>query len=756
MDGTAELTVRGIVQGVGFRPFVYRLATTLGLAGDVRNDGGQVVIRLAGNRSSLDDFITRLRTHTPPHARVDEIDVHNGSHISGLGPGFAVLHSTDRSTGLRKIPADLATCQACLRELFDPADRRYRYPFLNCTACGPRATIIDSLPYDRANTAMRDFPLCSECEREYHDPGDRRFHAEPIACPACGPRLIWLPNGSIAEQALNAAIEVIAGGGIVALKGLGGYQLVCDANDENAIARLRSVKSRPRKAFAVMVPDLATARKLAEIDSASAAMLSAPAAPIMLLRPRANAAAASVAPGLPELGLFLPYTPLHHLLMTSLGRPLVVTSGNRGGEPIVIDDEQAVADLGPICDGILSHNREIRSRYDDSVTRGTTTIRRARGYAPAALPLPVPVSQPLAALGAQLKHTVSIAVGQHAIVGPHTGDLEDAATLDAFAAGLHRLCRLQNVDPTVCAHDLHPDYLSTQYAARWPEERRIPVQHHHAHVVATAAEHDLPEPFAGLAFDGLGMGDDGTFWGGEALVATYRDYRRVGRFATAPMPGGAAAVRHPIRMALGYLLGAEDCGGDPLDVAVAKDVLSRLPRRETNAIRIMIERQVNCPKASSAGRLFDAVAALLEFCEHSSYEGEAAILLEAASAGYPDGHPLPHRFHTIDGILVYDPVPTLRAILESCDQPGALAARFHTTISEVAVRLAAHACRMANTSRVCLGGGVFQNRRLTGQVMRRLTEQGYQAYVGEQVPVNDGGISYGQAAVAAARLATRS
>ena len=761
MGGAAEVTVRGMVQGVGFRPFVYRLASELDLTGNVRNDGGAVVIRVSGSDAALADFLVRLREQAPEHARIEHVSARPVDGV-GLGSAFVVVGSTGGAAGPRAVPPDLATCAACVRELFDPADRRYQYPFLNCTDCGPRATIVDKLPYDRVRTAMRVFPLCEDCAAEYQDPADRRFHAEPIACPACGPRLRWLPPGKVgpavfAEDALAAAVGAIDCGGIVAVKGLGGYQLVCDAADEAAVARLRIVKGRPSKAFAVMVPGIAEVRELVRCDVVAERLMTSSAAPIVLLPRRAGSAVSRlVAPGLAELGVFLPSTPLHHLLFAALARPLVVTSGNRGGEPIVIEDRRAGEVLGPVCEGVLGHDRPIWTRYDDSVARVVhgrpSLIRRARGYAPEPLALPVRATRPVIALGAQLKHTVTVACGDRAMIGPHVGNLEDAETFDAFQGVVERLCRLQGVDPDVCAHDLHPGYLSTAFARRWAPECRIGVQHHHAHVVATAAEHGLAGPFVGLAFDGLGMGADGTFWGGEVLVADYRDFRRVGRFGTAPMPGGAAAVRRPARMALGYLFGAEECGDDQLDGSLARNFLARLEGREIDTVRAMVGRGLNSPRASSVGRLFDAVAALLGLCDDNSYEGEAAILLEATARQHPDGEPLPIKLTTVDGLSVYDPVPTLRALLESRDDPGVLAARFHSTVADVAVALAERACAEAGLDTVCLGGGVFQNRRLTEGVLCRLSAAGLHGFVGERVPVNDAGISYGQAAVAAARM----
>jgi hydrogenase maturation protein HypF len=547
---SVRIEVRGTVQGVGFRPYVYRLAAARGLCGDVCNTDGRVVIRVSGPATDIATFLAGLATGAPPAAHVTGI-VTSELPPEGVPAGrFRVRESAATgTTGARELPPDLATCPACLAELFDPADRRYRYPFLNCTDCGPRATIIDDLPYDRVRTTMADFPLCGDCAAEYHDPADRRFHAEPVACPRCGPRLWWLPSGTAPvavheEDALAAAVTAVARGGLVAVKGIGGYQLICDAGDEAAVARLRAAKHRPTKPLAVMVADLAAARTLAHPSPAEEDLLTTPARPIVLARKRADAAGigGGACAGVPEIGLFLPYSPLHHMLFDALRRPLVVTSGNRSGEPIVIHDRTALDTLGPLVDGVLGHDRPIRSRYDDSVARvvagRTSVVRRARGYAPAPLPLPVAAPEPVLAVGAQLKHTVTVAVGGQAMIGPHTGDLEDAATYDAFTATVQRLCRWQAVEPAVVAHDLHPQYLSTQYATRRPARRRIGVQHHHAHVAAVAAEHGLTGPFLGVAYDGLGMGDDGTLWGGEVLLATYTGYRRLARFARAPLPCG--------------------------------------------------------------------------------------------------------------------------------------------------------------------------------------------------------------------------
>ncbi|MFJ9846651.1 carbamoyltransferase HypF [Kitasatospora sp. NPDC101155] len=749
------IEVYGTVQGVGFRPFVHRLATSLGLTGWVRNEDGHVVSLVSGPSSVLSEYAVRLDREAPPLAVVTAVRSHPAPPGEEPGADFTVLASTCAASGLpRDIPPDAATCPDCLRELFDPADRRYRYPFTNCTACGPRATIIDDLPYDRQRTAMRTFPLCRPCAAEYADPTDRRFHAEPVACPACGPTLAY--GARRGEQALAAAEAALCGGAIIALKGLGGYQLVCDAADEQAVQRLRAGKQRPAKPFAVMAPDLAAVDRLARPTPAEEDLLTTTARPIVLLAARTgNGLAPAVHPGTDRVGLFLPYTPLHHLLLHDLGSPLVVTSGNRSDEPIAIDDAEALRTLGPIADGFLTHNRPIRARYDDSVTHaplGTPAVlRRARGYAPAPLPLPHTTPEPVLAVGAQLKSTFTLAIGDRAVPGPHVGDLQDADTLGASVSALHRLTRLQAVEPAWVAHDLHPDYRSTAYAAaHWPPERRIAVQHHHAHVASCAAEHGLTGPFVGVAYDGLGLGDDGTLWGGEILLADLTGYRRVGRFARAPLPGGEAAIRRPVRMALGYLCGLERLSEPPEDT-----FSHRLDPREVRTVRRMIERGFNSPPASSAGRLFDAVSALLGLCDDATYEGEAAVALEQA-AGALAAAALPWRLDRVDGLAVYDPAPTLTAVLRRTDAgepPGPIAAAFHRTFAEVTGALVAEVVRNSGADTVCLSGGCFQNCRLLTEVHAELTGQGLRVLTNSAVPANDGGISYGQAAVAAARLA---
>ncbi len=807
------LRVTGIVQAVGFRPFVYRLAREMSLDGRVRNTAGRVEIEVVGPPGELDRFAERIRAEAPPRARVESVVAEPlaGATTPEPGSGFRILESVAEASAERLFPPDIATCDDCLRELFDPADRRYRYPFINCTNCGPRATIIDDLPYDRPRTSMRDFPLCPACEAEYRDPANRRFHAEPVACPTCGPRLAHrrpgdAAPGAFAENALQAALADLREGRIVAIKGLGGYHLACDATDDAAVRRLRDRKRRWAKPFAVMARDLAAAQALAFVDEDERELLTSPARPIVLVERGPSGLAPSVAGDDRRVGLFLPYTPLHHLLLASFERPIVLTSGNLSDEPLATDDDEALERLGGIADAFLQHDRRIRARYDDSVTRVVagreSVIRRGRGYAPDPLDLPVGVPEPLLAVGAELKHTFTLASGSRAYVAPHTGDLEDMRTFRAFEGNLAHLRTLLDLDPRLVAHDLHPAYLSTQFAARhFPAGRRLAVQHHHAHVASAAAEAGITGRCIGVAYDGLGMGDDGTFWGGELLLFDLAGYRRLGRFALAPMPGGAMAVRRPYRMALGYLFGLEHDGAamrpassvstplaGPGRAAPAPEgaaaFLERLDPREVAIVRTQVSRGLNAPLASSAGRLFDAVSSLLGIRDVAEYEAQAAIELEmravptdplapcaapgalaveaaAATSGRPGRNgdptaPLPYRLARRDGLLVYDPAPTLDALLEAGARgvpAPVLAARFQETIAEVTRELCDAARRETGVGRVCLSGGVFQNRWLATALLARLTADGFEVFINRRVPVNDGGISYGQAAIAAARLA---
>ena len=759
-----QIVVQGTVQGVGFRPFVYRLAVELGLEGTVRNVDGHVVIDTSGTQDALDEFVHRIIEDAPPLSHVDSVALSELLDAPAANSGFRVAPSDCVDRDARgELPPDIATCADCLRELFDPADRRYRYPFTNCTNCGPRATIIRDLPYDRERTVMQPFRLCGPCATEYGDPTNRRFHAEPVACAACGPQLAWRPIGSASkratgEPALQAAVHAIAAGHIVAVKSLGGYQLICDATNADAVSLLRVRKRRPTKPLAVMVPDQGALYEVAQPSVTEDRLLTSQARPIVLVQ-GVGVLPPVVNPGTNRIGVFLPYTPLHHLLLSELARPLVVTSGNRCDEPMVIDNDAALVTLGGIADGFLTNDRDIAVRYDDSVVQVTGNqprmIRRARGYAPTALALPVPTSRPLLGVGAELKHTFTLASEARAVIGPHGGDLEDADSFDSFERTLVHLSRLERIDPQIVAHDLHPGYLSTQFAQRYPAGDRMPIQHHHAHIAACAAEFGVTEPVIGVAYDGLGLGDDGTLWGGEVLIADLTGYRRFGRFSRAPLPGGKAAIKRPARMALGYLFGVEGFDDEPGLAAHSgfDPFLGRLSSGETDTIRRLVAARMGSPFASSAGRLFDAVASLLGLRDDASYEGEAAMALENAAADGDFGE-LGWTLRHVDGLLVYDVRPTLddviRAVAERADV-SVVTARFHQTLIAVTEALCQEARRATGLRTVCLGGGVFQNRRLTAGVIEALAASEFLVYAGEQVPTNDGGISFGQSAIAAAR-----
>ena len=712
-----RIRVRGVVQGVGFRPFVHRLATAADLGGFVLNDGEGVVVEVEGSEPALDAFVEALAEDAPPLARIDSVSV---KRVALVGESaFTVAES--RATGRTAlVPPDVATCEACLRELFDPADRRYRYPFLNCTDCGPRFTIVTSVPYDRPRTTMAGFPLCADCRREYGDPTDRRFHAEPIACPACGPRL---------SVPLEAAVDVLLDGGIVAVKGLGGYHLACDATSEEAVARLRARKGREEKPLAVMTPE---PELLATPTPAEDELLRSPARPIVLVRRRPEAKVADgVAPGSPWLGLMLPYTPLHHLLCADVRRPLVMTSGNLTDEPIAIDDADAQRRLDGIADLFLAHDRPIHRRCEDSVQRASFPLRRSRGHAPSALVLPVPVDEPLVAVGAELKGTFCVARNGEAFLSAHLGDLTGEAAYAAFRSDLALYLEMLGVEPAALACDLHPDYLST----RWAWEQGLPVvevQHHHAHAASCLAEHGEKGPALAIVLDGTGYGPDGTIWGGEVLRCDLRGYERVAHLEPVPLPGGEAAVREPWRVAAAYL---ERRG---LDV----------PWERWTAVRQSLA--VNAPLSSGAGRLFDAVSALLGVREQVSYEGQAAIELEHLAADVVAVTPYECR---LEGGVIRnsDFILAAAADLRAGRDRRVIAAAFHEGVAAVF----ANACVAAGDhDTVVLSGGCFQNVRLLESLRGRLGRAGFRVLTHSSIPPNDAGVSYGQAAVAAARLAS--
>ena len=701
------------MQGVGFRPFVFGLAQHHDLAGFVLNDGTGVVIEAEGATADLDRFAAAIRTEAPPLARVDSVVAE--SLVPAGEDGFTIAASTATgSTAL--IPPDTATCDDCLRELHDPADRRYRYPFINCTQCGPRFTIVRSVPYDRPNTTMAGFPLCAECRSEYEDPADRRFHAEPVCCPVCGPQLS-LP--------LERAVELLHSGAIVAVKGLGGWHLACAADDEAAVARLRARKHREDKPFALMTvqPGL-----LAQVGADEWALLESRRRPIVLLRRRDDApVAAAVAPGSPWLGVMLPYTPLHHLLLGDFGATLVLTSGNRSDEPIAYDDEEARERLGGIADAFLGHDRPIHRRCEDSIVRAAFPIRRSRGFAPEAVPLPVHATRPILAVGAELKSTFCVARGREAFLSPHLGDLDTELAYRAFQTDIELYLSMLGVVAGTVAHDLHPEYLSTKWALE-QEAELVGIQHHHAHAAACLAEHGETGPALALVFDGTGYGTDGTLWGGELLRCDLAQFERLAHLQPVPLPGGEAAIREPWRVAASYL----EAAGRPV------------PFERWEVVRQSLH--VNAPLSSGMGRLFDAAAALLGFRETVTYEGQAAIELELL-AGDVAAEPYAWRFGDGAGLIaaLHDDLAAGRARPE-------LAAAFHETVAAAAATACAEA---GEPGTVVLSGGTFQNLRLTAATRQSLETLGFRVLTHRLVPPNDGGISYGQTAVAGATLQAR-
>ncbi len=772
------IRVRGQVQGVGFRPFVYRLATQRGLSGFVRNDGAGVEIEIQGSSPALDDFLRAL--HQPPTlARIDALRV-NELPPDPRDENAFVIAASGGGAVTADITPDSAICAHCLTELFDPRDRRYRYPFINCTDCGPRYTITAALPYDRPNTSMAGFALCPDCAREYRDPGDRRFHAQPNACPVCGPRLTLRDAEGqpvAVDDVIAATLERLLAGEILAIKGLGGFHLVCDAQNAASVARLRRRKQRDAKPFAVMAANVASLACWVEGDETEWRLLESPQRPIVLLRsprppgerPGVRAAASprpsgegsgvranqqplpGIAPGLAHLGVMLPYTPLHYLLFhEAAGRPagaawleqpqsllLVMTSANPGGEPLVIGDAEAVRRLRGIADGFVTHDRAILARCDDSVLADGAFVRRARGYTPQAIRLPQ-TGPSVLALGGFLKNTVCLTRDDRAYLSPHIGSLDNAETCRALAEAVEHLQAILRIVPERIACDLHPDFPGSRLAATYAAERNLPcvaVQHHHAHIAAVMAEHGLQEPVLGLALDGVGLGANGGLWGGELLRVDGAHFERIGHLRPLPLPGGDRAAREPWRLAAAalYMLGRD----------------ADIPRRfgsKTTVIRHMLERRLNTPETSSAGRLFDAAAALLGVREISAYEGQAAMELEALAHRHGPAPPLTDGFHLRDdGVLELLPLLAWLADGVESDQGAAV---FHATLALALSEWLRWAGGKSGIRQVAMGGGCFLNRLLSAQLRARLEAMGWQVFTARQAPPNDGGLSLGQAWVA--------
>ena len=746
-----RLRIEGTVQGVGFRPHVYRLANSLRLGGYVLNDERGVLLEAEGPDDAVARFIRRLREEAPPLAEIQRM---TSEEVALRGEdGFRILASGREGEPLALVTADAATCAHCLAELFDPGDRRHRYPFVNCTNCGPRFTIVRGVPYDRPLTTMAGFTMCARCRAEYEDPGDRRFHAQPNACPECGPTVRL--GDAFGEEALAATAAALRDGLIVAVKGLGGYHLACRADDEQAVATLRARKHREEKPFALMAPGVDAARALVELGPADEKLLTGRERPIVLAprRPEAKVAAA-VAPGSSDLGVMLPYSPLHHLLLADAGAVLVMTSGNVSDEPIAYGDDDARDRLGTIADRLLTHDRPIHTRTDDSIVRARRRgapllLRRSRGYVPASLDLPVD-ALPLVACGAELKATFCVAKRRRAWVGHHIGDLQNLETLTSFRDGIAHFEHLFAVEPALVAHDLHPDYLSTRYALEHEGVQLVGVQHHHAHLAACLAEHGETGPAVGAIFDGTGLGTDGAIWGGELLVGDLVAFERAGHLLAVRLPGGDRAVREPWRMACAWL--AEAGGGEP---ALPPTLAGAVAPDRWEAVARMAGSGFSSPVTTSMGRLFDAVAALAGVRATVTYEGQAAAELEgaAACAGAQAPYPLP----VDDGTpVVLDARPTvLAAAADAAAGEGAavIAARLHAAVAQATARACAVVAERHGLSTIVLSGGVFQNRLLIDDTATALEHAGLRVLVPERLPPNDGAISYGQAAVAAARAA---
>lgn len=777
MQGTGEeIRVRGLVQGVGFRPTVWRIATALGLAGEVRNDGEGVLVRLWGERDQRDAFCRRLVDECPPLAHIAKLE---RAPVEGAAPqpGFRIVASAQGEVRTGIVP-DAATCAACRAEVADPADRRHRYPFTNCTHCGPRLSIVRAIPYDRANTSMAGFTMCLACAREYEDPADRRFHAQPNACPVCGP-VCWLedaqgrrldPTAAGAVDAVDRASRLLAQGAIVAVKGIGGFHLACDAADEATVARLRERKRRYRKPFALMARDLAVVRAHCRVNDDEAALLADLAAPVVLLDALPQRSVApSVAPGQRALGFMLPYSPLHQLLLAGWDRPLVMTSGNLSEEPQCIGNADAEERLRSLADYFLLHDREIVNRVDDSVVRrmdgAPRFLRRARGYAPAPLPLPEGLADgpPILALGGELKSTFCLLGHGQAVLSQHLGDLEDARTFAEYERTVALYLQLFAHRPARLVVDAHPEYRATRFGRAWAKRDGLPlevVQHHHAHVASVLAENGWPAdggPVLGVALDGLGHGEDGTLWGGEFLAADYAGCARLAHFAPVAMPGGMRAILEPWRNTVAQLaayLGWDAFRRDWGDLPLAH----QLAHKPTEALLGMIARGLNSPLSSSCGRLFDAVAAAAGLCaDRVSYEGEAAIALEAALEGGWESVPMPYPFRVEADAAPWrlSPAPLWPALLADLRAGAAtatVAARFHAGLARAVADLAARLARAQRLDTVALSGGVFQNRALYERVAGLLRERGLAVLGHRLVPANDGGLSLGQAAVAAMRI----
>lgn len=745
-----RIEIRGTVQGVGFRPFVYRVAREEGVAGRVHNDAQGLTIEAFGPGAAIEAFLHRLEAAPPPAARVRAV---RSEPIPPEPAAREFVIVASRGAGERRmsIPPDLAVCQECLAEIGDPTDRRHRYAFTNCTNCGPRFTISHDVPYDRAGTTMAAFEMCAACRREYEDPGDRRFHAQPNACPDCGPRLRLVNHAgeTVSGVPLREAARGLALGRIVAVKGLGGFHLACDATSSSAVVRLRERKRRDQKPFAVMVADPAAAERVALLSAEERLLLEATPRPIVLVERRPESGLApELAPGNPTVGLLLPYTPLHHLLLAEAGRPLVMTSGNRSEEPMAHRDEEALERLADIADVFLLHDRKVENRCDDSVARviagKPVVLRRARGYVPRGIPLRRALARPVLACGAHLKNTFCLAMGETATLGPHVGDLETLETCRSFEESVERLQRFLGIAPEVVAHDLHPDYFSTSYALCRPETVKIGVQHHHAHVASAMAEHGLPGPVIGVAYDGTGQGTDGTAWGGEILLAGYEGYERMATFRPLRLAGSDTAIREVWRIALALLDDAFE-GSPPLD---AFSLFAQIPPSRIEAVQRLLRNGSRAPLARGVGRYFDAVGALVLGRPASAHEGQVALEWNlVADRGERGVYPYAIQEGPLPELDLRPLAHAVVADHRAGRSPGAIAARFHNTLARATGDLVRGAVQQVGPLPVVLSGGCFQNA-LLAEAVRAEVLPFAQVYLHGEVPPGDGGIALGQAVIA--------
>jgi len=752
-----RINVRGVVQGVGFRPFVYQLATKYNLRGWVCNTSEDVKIEVEGRREALDHFLADLEQLSPPLSRIESI--YSTNHAPVGYPSFEIRHSIAEEGKYQLISPDIATCQACLQEVLTPDDRRYRYPFTNCTNCGPRFTIIKDIPYDRPRTTMHRFQMCPECQGEYDNPLDRRFHAQPNACPRCGPILELVDtegNPVTGVDVIGTASQLLKNGKIVAIKGLGGFLLACDATNQAVINLLRSRKMRPFKPLAIMVSSIQEAKKHCYVSDEEEKLLTSAHSPIVLMKWKPDSSVSqAVAPNLKYLGVMLPYTPLHHILLRETGLPLVMTSGNLSEEPIAKDNDEAIRRLSRIADYFLVHNRDIYASYDDSVTiveRGASQIvRRARGYAP----YPIRLSfrgQQILGCGAELKNTFCLTRDEYAFLSQHIGDMENLETMEHFENSIALYEKLFRIEPNIVAHDLHPEYLSTKYAQELATKsaniRLVPVQHHHAHIVSGMVDNGLESPVIGVAFDGTGYGADGNIWGGEFLIADYQRFTRMGHLEYLPLPGGVAAIKKPYRIAIGYLLSLLG------EAALKQDLpfLKQVDSLDIDIIKKQVEKKINSPLTSSCGRLFDAVSALIGVRGEIEYEAQAAIELEMVAyeeVDETDSYPFSIvEQNGLSLVKLQDLFSAIICDLQSGTNKAKISIRFHNTIARIISQLCQIISNLTGITQVVLSGGVFQNRLLLRKTVSLLETGGFTVFTHRQVPCNDGGISLGQAVIA--------